>query len=186
MSQCRGPALRWQDFIFGLHLCLARRYCESLQSVRGPAQCKSGPGNNIVSRCNDLWFQSCTSAGRFGSSSERFGPGLGLKLTKISVLIWAWDVFFVLGAQKCNQNKFATLLNFSDLTWLSVFFGHDLGFRLVFGFGPGSSLYFRIRAGFGPGLVGPFTTLYGTFFNNNSPPPLQFSRKKILLRKKIS
>ena len=51
----------------------------------------------------------------------------------------------------------ATLLNFSDLTYLSFFFfGHDLGFKLVFGFGPGSGLYF----GFGRELFGPFTTLW--------------------------
>ena len=52
---------------------------------------------------------------------------------------------FVSGAQKFNQNNLSTLLNVSDLTKLSVFFGHDLGFKLVFGFGPE--------------LVGPFTTL---------------------------
>ena len=32
------------------------------------------------------------------------------------------------------------LLNSSDLTKLSGFFGHDLGFKLVFGFGPGWGL----------------------------------------------
>ena len=45
-----------------------------------------------------------------------FGPGLGLKLTKISGLIRAWDVLFISGAQKYTQNNLATLLNFSDLT----------------------------------------------------------------------
>ena len=46
------------------------------------------------------------------------GPssGSGQKLKKISGLIRAWDVLFVLGAQKYNQNNLATLLNFSDLT----------------------------------------------------------------------
>ena len=29
--------------------------------------------------------------------------------------VYAWDVLFVLGAQKYNQNKLAILLNFSDL-----------------------------------------------------------------------
>ena len=54
-------------------------------------------------------------------------------------------MLFVLGEQKYNQNNLATLLNFSDLTKLSGFFRHDLGFKLVFGFVPE--------------LVGPFTTL---------------------------
>ena len=53
-------------------------------------------------------------------------------------------MLFVLGAQKYNQNNLAALLNFSDLTF--VFFGHDLGFELVFRFGPGLGLYFRVRA----------------------------------------
>ena len=52
----RGPALRWQDFTFGLHLCLTGRCCKNLQRARGPAQCKSGPGNNMVSRRNDLSY----------------------------------------------------------------------------------------------------------------------------------
>ena len=42
------------------------------------------------------------------------------------------------------------------------FFGRDLGFNLVIGFGLGSGLYFQVRAGFGPELVGPFTTLRKT------------------------
>ena len=51
------------------------------------------------------------------------------------------------------------MLNFSYLTLHLGFFGRDLGFKLVFGFGPGLGLNFRVRAGFGPELVGPFTTL---------------------------
>ena len=66
---------------------------------------------------------------------------------------------FVLGAQKYNQNNLATLLNFSDSTLTFNFFGSVVGFKLIFGFGPGSGLYFRVRAGLGPELVGPFTTL---------------------------
>ena len=100
--------------------------------------------------------QSCKSGRAFRVG---FGPGSGLKLKKILGLIRAWDVLFGLGAQKYNQNNLATLLNFSDLTSLSLFFGHDLSFKLAFGFGSGSGLYFRVRAGFGPELVGPFTTL---------------------------
>ena len=57
--------------------------------------------------------QSCKSGRAFRVG---FGPGSGLKLTKISGLIRAWDVLFVLGAQKYNQSNLATLLNFSDLT----------------------------------------------------------------------
>ena len=50
------------------------------------------------------------------SQAGLFGSGSGQKLTKISGLIRAREVFFVLGAQKYNQNNLATLLNFSDLT----------------------------------------------------------------------
>ena len=57
------------------------------------------------------WSRVVSQAGLFGS-----GSGSGLKLTKISGLIRAWDVLFVLGAQKYNQNNLAKLLNFSDLT----------------------------------------------------------------------
>ena len=68
-------------------------------------------------------------------------------------------MLFVVGAQKYNQNNLATLLNFSDLSYLSGFCGNGLGFKLAFGYRQGSCLYFRVRAGFGPELVGPFTTL---------------------------
>ena len=53
-----------------------------------------------------------------------FGSGSGLKLTKILGLIRAWDVLFVLGAQKCNQNNLPILQNFSDPTYFLGFFGH--------------------------------------------------------------
>ena len=46
------------------------------------------------------------------------------------------------------------MLNFLDLTQLSGFFGHDLGFKLIFGFGPE--------------LVGPFTTLC-SLYNSEMP-----------------
>ena len=49
-------------------------------------------------------------------SGRAFGSGSGLKLSKISGLIRAWDVLFVLGVQKYNQNYLATLLNSLDLT----------------------------------------------------------------------
>ena len=85
-------------------------------------------------------------------SGRLFESGLGLKLTKISSLIRAWDVLFVLGAQKYNQNNLATLLNFSEVTQLSFFLRAWFGLQNSF----------RVRAyifGFGPELVGPFTTL---------------------------
>ena len=94
-------------------------------------------------RKKDIKNQSCKSGRAF---QVGFGPGLGLKLTKISGLIRAWDVLFVLGVQKNNQNILAILLNFLDLTRLSGFFGHDLGFKLIFGFGPGLVLWYRVRA----------------------------------------
>ena len=57
-------------------------------------------------------------------------------------------MLFVLDVQKYNQNNLVTLLNFSNLTELSGFFEYDLGFKLVFGFGPD--------------LVGSFKTLIDT------------------------
>ena len=54
---------------------------------------------------------------RVVSRTGLFGPGSGLKLTKISGLIRAEEVLFVFGAQKYNQNNSsATLQNFSELT----------------------------------------------------------------------
>ena len=47
--------------------------------------------------------------------------------------------------KKLTKNNLAILLNFLDLTQLLGFFGHGLGFKLIFGFGPE--------------LVGPFITL---------------------------
>ena len=44
------------ETFFGLHLYLARRCCENLQRAKGPAQCKSGPGNNMVSKRNHLLY----------------------------------------------------------------------------------------------------------------------------------
>ena len=72
--------------------------------------------------------------------------GFGPKVDKISGLIRARDELFVLDAQKYNQNNLATLLNFSDLTKLLAFFGHNLGFKLIFGFRLIFSGSGRIRA----------------------------------------
>ena len=57
--------------------------------------------------------QSCKSSRAFRVG---FGPGSGLKLTKILDLNRAWDELFVLGAQIYNQDNLTTLLNFSSLT----------------------------------------------------------------------
>ena len=51
MAEYQGPrALMERLFL----LYLAGRCCENLQSARSPAQCKSGPGNNMVSRRDQL------------------------------------------------------------------------------------------------------------------------------------
>ena len=55
-------------------------------------------------------------------------------------------MLFVLSAQKYNQNNLATLLNFLDVLKHSGFFGHDLGFKIVFGFGFIFSGSGRVRA----------------------------------------
>ena len=55
-------------------------------------------------------------------------------------------MLFVLGALKYYQNNLAALLNFLVLTCLLRFFGHDLGFKLVFGFGLIFSGSGRVRA----------------------------------------
>ena len=42
--------------------------------------------------------------------------------------------------QKLLKKEAINRLRFSDLTQLSVFLGHDLGFKSIFGFGSGSGL----------------------------------------------
>ena len=42
--------LFWSSPVFG------RKILRKSQSARGPAQCKSGPGNNMVSTCNHLLY----------------------------------------------------------------------------------------------------------------------------------
>ena len=66
----------------------------------------------MLERCSE---QSCKSGRAFRFEFE-FGPGSGLKLTKTSGFVCVWDVLFVVGAQKYNQNNSATSLNFLDLT----------------------------------------------------------------------
>ena len=81
------------------------------------------------------------------------------KLLKILDLIRAGDVLFVLDAQKYNQNNLAITLIFFRPKLTIAFFGYGLGFKLVFGFRPGSDLYFRVWSGFEPELVSMFPTL---------------------------
>ena len=50
MAQCQGSSTQMVKLVFGFHLYLAGRCCEDLQSSKGPAQCKSGPSNNRVSK----------------------------------------------------------------------------------------------------------------------------------------
>ena len=83
-----------------------------------------------MAKASSIRWQSCKSGRAF-----RVGFGLGSGLRRL----------FVLGVQKNNQNNLAISLNFLDLTQLSGFFGHDLGFKLIFGFGPGSGLNLSAR-----------------------------------------
>ena len=63
-------------------------------------------------------------------------------------------MLFDLGAQKYNQNNLSTLLNSSDLAWLSGFFRAWFGLQISFRV----RANFWVRAGSGPELMGPFTT----------------------------
>ena len=80
-----------------------------------------------------IMVQSCKSGRAFRVG---FGP-------KVDKNFGPETCFFVLGAHKYNESNLATSLNFSDLTQFLDFFGHDLGFKLIFG--SGSGLYFRVR-----------------------------------------
>ena len=51
MAEYQGPRAQMERLFL---LYLAGRCCENLQSARSPAQCKSGPGNNMVSRRDQL------------------------------------------------------------------------------------------------------------------------------------
>ena len=52
MAQRRGSRSSRVTLFFGLHIYLARRFCENLQSARGPTQRKPGSVNNKVSKRN--------------------------------------------------------------------------------------------------------------------------------------
>ena len=109
----------------------------------------------LIELCLPL-IRVVSSAGLFGSGSNRFRAGssriragLGPKVDKISGLIRAWAVLFVLGAQKYNQNNLVITLTFFRRNLTFVFF-----FRGWFGL----EISFWVRAGFGPELVGSFAT----------------------------
>ena len=55
MALYQGPRAQIVRFCL-LHLYLAGRCCENLQSAWGSAQCKYGQGNNVVSRRNHLLY----------------------------------------------------------------------------------------------------------------------------------
>ena len=52
----KGSRAQMVRLFFGLHLYLAGRCCENLQSAKGPAQYKFGQGDNMVSRRNHLLY----------------------------------------------------------------------------------------------------------------------------------
>ena len=105
-----------QNFVIEL-FCVVIEWCkwrlQALEADQTSKQCFTQPygkqRNLRAERAKSVSTKVVSRAGLFGSGS---GP----KLTKMSSLIRAWDVLFVLGAQKYNQNNLATLLNFSDLT----------------------------------------------------------------------
>ena len=51
MAEYQGPRVQMERIFL---LYLAGRCCENLQSARSPTQCKSGPGNDMVSRRDQL------------------------------------------------------------------------------------------------------------------------------------
>ena len=53
-STSKGSRAQLVRLFFGLHLYLAGRSCENLQSAKSPALYKSGWGNYMVSRRNHL------------------------------------------------------------------------------------------------------------------------------------
>ena len=121
--------------------------------------CDEFPGPIFASL--GLWAQSSKSGLDFrvgsgfwpgsGRVQAGFGPGSGLKLTKTSGLIRAWDILFVLGAQKHNQNNLATLLNFYgpnlSFGFFWAWFGLQISFRVQAMFGLIFSGLGRVRAG---------------------------------------
>ena len=72
--------------------------------------------------------QNCKSGRAF---RVRFGP----KVAKIMCVIRGWNVLFVLRAQKYNKKNSAITLSFFKPNLTFGFFGYDLGFKIVFGFG---------------------------------------------------
>ena len=72
----------------------------------------------IVAICRNTiaWVQSC-------KSDRAFLFEFGSKVDKILSLIQAWEVLFVLGAQKYNQNNLALTLTFFRPNLIFVFLG---------------------------------------------------------------
>ena len=58
-ADCRGPHAQMVSFFcfFTYEQCFAGRCCDNSQSTSGPAQCKSGPVNNMVIRRNNLLYR---------------------------------------------------------------------------------------------------------------------------------
>ena len=61
MAQCQGSGTQMVKLVFGFqfHLYLAGKCCEDLQSAKGPAQCKSWPSNNRISKRNHHSIVPC-------------------------------------------------------------------------------------------------------------------------------
>ena len=128
--KCFSPKIRWRPKKKGLRRKLK---CFFLEIKWRPKKKKKKKGlhRNLglysagICRIYSCWLaldrfiiqrSNLDGRTRVVSRAGLFGSGSGLNFTKISGLIRTWDVLFVLGAQKHNQNNLAKLLNFSDLT----------------------------------------------------------------------
>ena len=60
IDQCQGHVFRMMVRLFFLRLYLAGRCSDNLYTAWSPARCKSGPGNNIVSRRYQLLYHVST------------------------------------------------------------------------------------------------------------------------------
>ena len=95
-----------------------------------------GLNSNLVLHSNFMQTGSVTQSCKSGRA---FRVGFGLKIDKNSGLIRVWDVVFVLGAQKYNQNNLAkTLTVFRPhltFTFFQAWFGLQISLRVGAGFG---------------------------------------------------
>ena len=64
-----GAPLSNGKTFFALHLYLARRFCKTFQTTRGPTQCKSGLIDNMVSKRNYLLYTIFSITVRFHLAS---------------------------------------------------------------------------------------------------------------------